>query len=134
MNSPRSGTSALASSAVLALLLDVAVVMAFVVTGRGSHAEGLTVPGIVETAWPFLAALAVAWLITMAWQDPSGLRDPGLRIVFITVGVGVGIRALIGQGAPVSFIIVTALCLSAGLLGWRGVAYALRRRREERAG
>src|SRR5699024_6506425 len=41
----------------LAALLDVLAVLAFVIAGRSSHAEGNALAGIATTAWPFLAGL-----------------------------------------------------------------------------
>ncbi len=42
-------------SAPLALVADIVCVVVFCTIGRRSHAEGLTLGGIAETAWPFLS-------------------------------------------------------------------------------
>ena len=49
--------------ALLALFTDVVCVIVFCTIGRRSHAEGLTVAGIAQTAWPFLAGTGVGWLL-----------------------------------------------------------------------
>ena len=54
------------STAVKALAADAVCVVVFCTIGRRSHAEGLTVAGIAETAWPFLAGTAVGWLLAQA--------------------------------------------------------------------
>ena len=46
----------------LALVADAVCVVVFCTIGRRSHAEGLSVAGIAETAWPFLAGAG-------GWQD-----------------------------------------------------------------
>ena len=43
----------------VALAADLIAVVAFAATGRRSHAEGLTVAGVAQTAWPFLAGTLV---------------------------------------------------------------------------
>ena len=48
-------------TAALALLADLVSVVVFCTIGRRSHAEGLTVAGIAETAWPFLAGTEPAY-------------------------------------------------------------------------
>lgn len=40
---------------VLAPVTDIVCVVVFCTVGRRSHAEGLSVAGTAETAWPFLA-------------------------------------------------------------------------------
>ena len=54
---PRS-TGAIAAAAAL----DAALIIGFAATGRGSHAEGVGLVGVLGTAWPFLAGGAVAAL------------------------------------------------------------------------
>ena len=56
---------------VRALAADVVLVLLFATIGRASHREGLSVAGVLEVAWPFLAALAVGWLAAVrvrAWH------------------------------------------------------------------
>jgi hypothetical protein len=59
-----------------ALLIDVAATLVFVLIGRGSHNEDPTLTGLLVTWWPFLAALAVGWVGTVAWRRPLGTVSP----------------------------------------------------------
>lgn len=116
----------------LALLADLVCVVVFCTIGRRSHAEGLTVAGIAETAWPFLAGTAVGWLASRAWRRPLALTPTGVLIWVSTVAVGMVLRKLSGQGVAVSFVIVASLVTALLLLGWRGVVTALRHRQIQR--
>ncbi len=111
-----------------AAALDVAAVLVFVLVGRRSHAEGLTLPGVADTAWPFLAGLAAGWLVARAWRAPGSLGT-GVAVWAVAVAAGLGLRVLAGAGAPASFAVVTAVVLALLLLGWRAVALAAARRR-----
>lgn len=111
-----------------ALLADVACVVVFCTIGRRSHAEGITVAGVAETAWPFLTGTAVGWLAARAWRRPSALAPTGLIIWLSTVAIGMLLRKATSQGTAVSFVVVASLVTAILLLGWRGVAAALARR------
>ena len=63
--------------ALVALATDVVCVLVFCTIGRRSHAEGLTLTGIAETAWPFLAGTAVGWLLSRGWRRPAALVPTG---------------------------------------------------------
>lgn len=110
-----------------AAALDVALVLVFVLIGRASHAEGITLPGVLETAWPFLAGLLVGWALSRAWREPCGVLSPGLAIAACAVGVGLALRGTMGDGVPLGFAVVTTIVLSGFLLGWRVVVALLRR-------
>ncbi|RFA14287.1 hypothetical protein B7R21_06795 [Subtercola boreus] len=114
---------------VLALVIDIVLVLAFVIIGRGNHAEAFSLPGILTTWWPFLLGLAVGWLATRAWRHPFALVLPGIPIWLFTVAVGMLFRLLSGQGVAVSFVIVAIIVLGVFLLGWRLIAGAILRRR-----
>ncbi|GAA3722698.1 hypothetical protein HDA32_000812 [Spinactinospora alkalitolerans] len=111
-----------------AALLDVVCVLAFVLIGRSSHEEGNALLGIVDTAWPFALGLAVGWLATRAWRAPARLVGTGLGVWVVTVAGGLLLRVATGDGAPVSFAVVTSLFLGATLLGWRAAALLIERR------
>ncbi|KUI24272.1 hypothetical protein AU196_20465 [Mycobacterium sp. IS-1742] len=117
----------------LALSADLVSVVVFCTIGRRSHAEGLTVAGIAETSWPFVAGTAVGWLAARAWRQPLSLAPTGVIVWVCTIVVGMVLRKLSGQGVAVSFIIVASLVTALLLLGWRGVAMALRRRQIQRS-
>jgi hypothetical protein len=110
--------------------MDVACVLLFVVIGRRSHDEGNVVGGAVTTALPFLLALAVGWGI--GWRMrllPSSVRF-GVVAWLTTVVLGMLLRHVVfGRGTAASFMVVATVFLGVFLLGWRGVAAAVRHRR-----
>ncbi|MGN7186909.1 DUF3054 domain-containing protein [Microbacterium enclense] len=124
-------TSARRSPA-LALVLDAVLVVVFAAIGRATHDGDVLGPfgsGLATTAWPFVAALLVGWLVTRAWRRPTAVVRTGLPVWAITVALGMVLRALSDQGVAVAFIIVATLTLALLLLGWRGVARLAGRRR-----
>lgn len=109
--------------ALTALATDVVCVVVFCTIGRRSHAEGLTVSGIAETAWPFLVGTLTGWLLSRAWQRPAALVPTGVAVWLCTVVVGMLLRKLTSAGVAPSFIVVASLSTALLLLGWRaGVA------------
>lgn len=94
-------------------------VLAFCAVGRRSHAEGITVSGLIETAWPFLTGTAAGWLLARGWRRPTSLSPTGLIVWITTVAVGMALRKLSGQGVAVSFIVVASAVTAVLLLGWR---------------
>jgi peptidoglycan/LPS O-acetylase OafA/YrhL len=111
-----------------ALLADVVCVLVFCTIGRRSHAEGITVAGVAETAWPFLAGTAVGWLAVRGWRRPATLAPTGLTIWLSTVVIGMLLRKATSQGTAVSFVVVASLVTAILLLGWRAAVSALARR------
>jgi hypothetical protein len=111
----------------LALAIDAALVLVFATIGRASHERGLSVLGVLETAWPFLAALAVGWLALRAWRAPTALLRTGLPLVAITVAGGMLLRLASGAGTAVAFIVVASITLLVLLLGWRAIARVVAR-------
>jgi hypothetical protein len=114
-----------ASAIITAALLDTAAVVVFVLVGRRSHAEGLDLLGIWGTAWPFLAGLAAGWLAARAWRRPLAVWPTAVVIWALTVGGGVLLRAVSGQGIDPAFVIVAAIVLAVLLIGWRLVGWGL---------
>ena len=119
---------ATARAAALALLADAVCVLAFCAVGRRNHAEGLTVAGVLETAWPFLSGTAVGWLAARAWQRPTSLAPTGLAVWLSTVVIGMALRKATSAGTAVSFVVVASLSTAILLLGWRLGAKVLARR------
>ena len=115
----------------IVFLLDVVLVVVFVLIGRASHNEGPL--GTLTTLWPFLAGLAIGWIGARAWRTPLALRWTGLTVWAATVIVGMLLRAVAGQGVQFGFVVVTTIVLGVFLLGWRGIAQFVRRRRARRA-
>jgi hypothetical protein len=103
----------------MAAVIDVTCVLAFCAVGRRSHAEGVTLTGVAETAWPFLLGTAVAWLFSRGWRRPTVLAPTGLVVWIATVGVGMLLRKASGQGVAASFIAVASTVTAVLLLRWR---------------
>ena len=118
-----------AASVAWAAVLDLVLVLVFVLIGRRSHAEGLTLLGTLETAWPFVTGLAIGWLAMRAWRHPLRVVWTGVGIWLVAVIAGMLLRALSGQGVQLAFVIVATVVLGVFLLGWRGIALLVTRRR-----
>ena len=114
-------------------ILDAMLVVLFAALGRQSHEHGLTPLGILQTAAPFLAALAVATLATRPRSTISRIWPAGVVVWAVTVVLGLALRVATGATAAVPFIIVTAVTLALFLLGRRAIT-ALAARRKVRAG
>jgi len=112
-----------------ALAADLAFVALFAAVGRRNHAEGLTLGGVTETAWPFLAGTVVGWLISRAWRRPTAVVPTGITIWLCTVAVGMLLRKATSEGTAASFIVVTTLTVALLLLGWRAAVTRMSGRR-----
>jgi hypothetical protein len=109
------------------LLLDVLAVLVFATVGRRSHAEGLTVAGVLDTAWPFLTGVVVGWLLTRAWKHPAAVVPVGVGVWLAALVVGMMLRRLSGDGTALPFVVVATVVLAALLVGWRAAARVVRR-------
>ncbi len=114
-------------SSALAVLADVVGVLVFCTIGRRSHAEGLTVAGIAETAWPFLAGAAIGWLLSRGWRRPTALVPTGVVVWVCTVAVGMLLRTATSASVTVSFVVVASAATAVVLLGWRVAVAAVQR-------
>ncbi|KAA0102285.1 DUF3054 domain-containing protein [Mycolicibacterium sp. P1-18] len=121
---PRADRRAVAAAAAA----DAVCILVFCAIGRRSHAEGITVAGVVETAWPFLAGTALGWTAAKAWRRPTTLAPTGLVIWLSTVVVGMILRKATSAGTAFSFVVVALLSTAILLLGWRLGARVLARR------
>lgn len=102
---------------ILALVLDLLLVVLFSALGNREHSTGSSVSDAIVTAWPFLAGLAVGWLVTRSWRQPARLWPEGIIVVIITVAVGMVLRVLFTTGgAPLAFILVATGTLTLLLL------------------
>jgi|SRR6478672_10249205 peptidoglycan/LPS O-acetylase OafA/YrhL len=117
-----------AAATLRALAADVLCVAVFCAIGRRSHAEGLSVSGIAETAWPFLTGTGVGWLLSRGWQRPAALAPTGVVVWACTVVVAMVLRKTTSQGTAASFIVVASLTTAVLLLGWRAAARLMTRR------
>ena len=112
----------------LAALADIVGVLVFCAVGRRSHAEGLTLTGVAETAWPFLAGTAVGWLLSRGWRRPTAIVPTGAVVWVCTVAVGMLLRRTTSAGVAFSFLVVASAATAVLLLGWRLLAAGIRRR------
>jgi hypothetical protein len=111
-------------------IADIAILVGFVVVGREAHGGATLGYDIFRTATPFLVGLIAGWVAAGARRTPLAIRT-GATTAAVTVVVGLAVRRLVfGDGIAVPFVVVTALVLLAGLVGWRLVVLTLRRRRE----
>jgi hypothetical protein len=113
--------------ALIALFADVVCVIAFCTIGRRSHAEGLTVAGIAQTAWPFLVGAGVGWLLIGGWRRPFTVIPTGVVVWVCTVAAGMVLRKATSAGVSTSFVVVASLSTAVLLVGWRAAAALFRR-------
>ncbi|MGO8771943.1 MAG: DUF3054 domain-containing protein [Mycobacterium sp.] len=113
------------------LAMDVVAVLVFCAVGRRSHDEGLSVPGVATTAWPFLSGTAVGWLASSGWRRPTAVVPTGVVVWLCTVAVGMLLRKATSAGVAASFVVVAASVTAVLLLGWRAVVGAILRRRAD---
>ncbi|MDT0329161.1 DUF3054 domain-containing protein [Nocardiopsis lambiniae] len=113
-----------------ALLVDLVCVLVFVVVGKSDHGTGTAVGAVLTTAWPFLAGALLGWASSRAWRSPAALWPTGVSVWAITVVGGMVARRIVGEGTPLSFVIVTSLFLAATMLGWRAIALVVAKRRQ----
>jgi Protein of unknown function (DUF3054) len=109
--------------------VDVIGVLVFCAVGRRSHAEGLTLSGVAETAWPFLTGTAVGWLVSRAWRQPTAVVPTGVVVWLSTVVVGMLLRKVSSAGVAASFVVVASTVTALLLLGWRAAVTLSARRR-----
>ncbi|MGV8845531.1 DUF3054 domain-containing protein [Tessaracoccus sp.] len=113
---------------ILPATIDLVLVVLFAIVGRSSHAEGLNIPGIAQTAWPFLAACLLGWIVVGLLDDHGYGPRAALVIWLVTVLGGMGLRILAGDTAEMPFVVVATLVLFSSFFGWRLVALLVRRR------
>ncbi len=124
----RPGNPTQARPAAAAFAADVVCVVLFATIGRRSHAEGLSITGIAETAWPFVSGAVVGWLLSTGWRRPLPLLPTGVVVWVCTVAVGMLLRRITSAGTAPSFVVVASLSTAVLLLGWRAAVGRLRRR------
>ncbi len=112
----------------LALVVDLLFVVVFTVIGHWTHAKNLEISGIIDTAWPFVVALVLAWVLNAVWVAPAAPLRTGVGLWATTVLLAMVLRAVIGEGTAGTFIIVAASFNFVTLVGWRVVTAASRSR------
>lgn len=113
-----------------AFMLDAVLVVLFAALGRSEHDRAATVTGLFETAWPFLAGLAIAWLVALVWRNPTAPLRSGVPVWIGAVALGMLFRALSGQGTALPFVLVATGTLLLLLVGWRIIATLIIRARK----
>ncbi|MBU3706766.1 MAG: DUF3054 domain-containing protein [Mycobacterium sp.] len=111
-----------ATAALAALAADIACLVVFATIGRRTHAEGLSLVGIADTAWPFVAGAAVGWLLVRGWRRPTAIAPTGVTVWVCTVVVAMVLRRVTGEGTALSFVVVASLVTGTLMLGWRAAA------------
>lgn len=110
-------------SSPVAAVLDALLVIVFAAMGRRSHAEGLTLAGVAQTAWPFLAGTLAGWVVgSLTLSAPARSLTFAVVVVVATVVVGMLLRVVSGAGTAASFVLVATAVLTVLLLGWRLIA------------
>ena len=102
-----------------AALADLGCVLLFVVIGRANHHAGGGLAGLWDTAWPFVAGLAVGLVATRYWQRPTTVVPVGVGVWLCTVAIGMLLRVVSGQGTAFAFVLVALAFLGLFQLGWR---------------
>lgn len=116
------------------MVLDVVAIMLFAALGRRSHDEGSGVLDVLETAAPFLVALAVGWVVVLVTRLPPTSIVAGFVLWAVTVVGGLVLRRTVwDRGTQPSFIIVAALVLGLLLVAWRAGVSVARSRGEVRS-
>lgn len=130
--SPGPTRRAAAAPAWWPVVVDVVAVLAFVAIGRRSHAEGLDLPGLLGTLWPFVVGAVVGWASVSGVRWPLASVRAGAVVWVSTAVIGVLLRVVAGQGVQLSFVIVTIVVLGVFVVGWRAVVALVRRMRARR--
>ena len=120
-------TTSRARTSLLALAGDAVLVLAFAATGRGFHGEESPILGALLTAWPFLVGLAVAWAVPFVHRRALSLWPAGVAAWLGTYLIGMILRGATGAGLAIPFLIVAFTVLGVALVGWRAVAWLVRR-------
>jgi hypothetical protein len=105
------------------LAADLAVVLAFALIGRVVHGEGSLVAGTIGTAAPFVLGLLAGWLRAPCAGLGAASRARTVRfgwwLVAWTLGGGLLLRWVTGDGSAAAFVAVAAGALTVGLVGRR---------------
>lgn len=107
-----------------AALFDVLCVLTFAALGIRAHEQD---DRLLWVAIPFLAALAIGWVLAIPLRAPSSIRA-GALIWLTTLAGGMILRRVGDDGTAAPFVLVAAVFLAATMLGWRLIAVAVSRR------
>jgi hypothetical protein len=105
------------------LVADLGVVVLFALAGRVSHDEGNLVLGTLATAAPFALGLMAGWLRAPCAGMHTEHRARSVRfgwwLLAWTMGGGILLRWLDGDGLAPAFLLVATVVLAVGLVGRR---------------
>lgn len=103
---------------------DAIAVLAFAIFARMAHkSEPFTFVNILDTYWPFLIGVLIAWVYLRARHIPGNLFSSGAIVWACTVVSGLGIWAVNNGRTPhISFIIVATVMSGLLLMAWRVAA------------
>ncbi len=103
----------------LASVADLLCVVAFAIIGRASHAEALDPGGVMTTLAPFWVGFLLGWgIITAQYRSGFEVSD-GVIVAAVTVSAGMTLRALLGGGVQLAFVLVASVFLLTALVAWR---------------
>lgn len=120
------------STALIAFIVDLVLVLIFVLIGRAAHEEN-PLAGVLTTLWPFAVGMLTGHLVWRAWRYPLRPVRVGVPIWLTTVAVGMLLRSVSGQGVALAFVIVAVVALGVFLVGWRIAAQLATSRRRHLA-
>ncbi|MEJ6013211.1 DUF3054 domain-containing protein [Corynebacterium sp. H127] len=108
---------------------DVIAILAFAIFARLAHkSEPFTVANILDTWWPFLVGVALAWAIIAALKLRATSLLAGSFVWVLSAVGGLSIWGIRNGHVPhISFIIVATVMSGLLLLGWRLLAGRIRR-------
>ena len=101
------------------LVLDLLLVSVFALLGRRSHDESLTLGGWWSTAWPFLAGVALGWLLAIVVRRPPASLRGGVVVWVSTIVAAMLLRIATGAGTAAPFVVVATTVTALLLLGSR---------------
>lgn len=140
MQEPFSHSLPQSSKKITPLLIvgDIFSFLLFSAIGRSSHGEAAGIGALLEvlkTAAPFMIGWFVVAPFTGAlkqelFQQPSALLKRTFLSLIVALPIGFALRALFLQrGIPASFAIVASIANLVLMLGWRGIASWIMKRR-----
>jgi hypothetical protein len=98
---------------------DLALVSVFALIGRWNHDEPITWSGWWETAWPFLAAALVGWVVVVTMRWPGGSIAAGAAVWACAWVGGLLLRRASDEGTAAAFVVVAGVVLGVLLVGTR---------------
>lgn len=106
----------------VAILADLAIVIAFITIGRRNHDEDASFSGFLNSVAPFVIALVLSWILGRVWRRPTGIGS-GVVVWVGTIAPGMVLRRfLFDDGTATAFVIVATIFLGAFMNGWRTYA------------